>query len=188
MSAQLLSPRMWIVLVCSIVVLVLVSACASPTPKPTPTLTLDEQIAAFPTLTPIAVKNVEQVTKSWHTSQFMDNKHLSKGLSCNVCHTAMPPQGAPKSEVCLGCHGASYEAMAEKTSKLTPNPHKSHLGEPLCADCHYSHEPFVFKCRECHFEFTNTRFIQADVKPSGGDTKPGTGMPKPGVGTPTPGR
>lgn len=152
------SLRIWLILTSLTLLLALTSACATPTPKPTPTLTLLERLDAMPTSTPSPVRSVAQVNSSWPTSKFMDNKHLSKGIQCTSCHNSMPPQGPPKSEVCLGCHGGSYSALAEKTVKVNPNPHKSHLGEIACTECHRSHDAFRYYCKECHSEYSNDRF------------------------------
>lgn len=51
---------------------------------------------------------------------------------------------------CLQCHG-SYDQLAEKTAKLEPNPHKSHLGAVNCEDCHKvdKAQPELM-CNSCH--------------------------------------
>ncbi len=161
----------------SVCLLLLASACASPTPKPTPTPDLLARLDAMPTATPKPRKTVAEVQQALSKSPYMDSKHISKGLTCQSCHTPFPPQGVPDSKVCLSCHGGTYSDLAAKTSKLDPNPHKSHLGEEPCTSCHYSHEPFVYLCHTCHNEYTNTRFQQA------GDQKSGTGVPKPATNT-----
>lgn len=58
--------------------------------------------------------------------------------------------GWAKKDTCLGCHG-SYEALAKKTAKLEPNPHRSHLGAVNCQDCHKGDraEPQLM-CNDCH--------------------------------------
>ena len=50
---------------------------------------------------------------------------------------------------CLQCH-QSYDALAEKTKNLEPNPHKSHLGELRCTYCHSIHDTPKIHCNECH--------------------------------------
>jgi fumarate reductase flavoprotein subunit len=54
---------------------------------------------------------------------------------------------------CMKCHG-DYAALGEKTAKLDPNPHKSHLGAVNCEDCHKVNaaKPELM-CNECH-QFT----------------------------------
>ena len=106
------------------------------------------------------VRTVDDVTKSIATSQFMDGKHQAKGITCDACHTAMPPKGAPEMSVCLKCHFGSMTALAEKTNKVDPNPHKFHEDVSSCADCHTGHGPFVYGCGKagCHTEYSNTRF------------------------------
>lgn len=51
---------------------------------------------------------------------------------------------------CLKCHGP-YDKLANQTADLVPNPHKSHLGEVNCEDCHKANlaKP-VLMCNQCH--------------------------------------
>lgn len=56
---------------------------------------------------------------------------------------------APDKQVCLACH-QSYEALAKKTEKMTPNPHFSHRGQPQCSACHSMHAKPRFECNDCH--------------------------------------
>jgi hypothetical protein len=92
-----------------------------------------------------------------NSPSFLGSKHLATGLQCQTCHNPFPPVGAPEAKICLACHGGSYAGVA-KLVKSDPNPHQSHLGEVACADCHHGHEPFEFKCSQCHADMTNTRF------------------------------
>ena len=61
---------------------------------------------------------------------------------------------------CLKCH-VSYEALAERTKNVSPNPHVSHQGAVNCEDCHKANlsKP-VLMCNQCH-NFT----IRKDGKP-----------------------
>ena len=136
-------------------------------PLPTVLATATRPPTAVPTAAPksesvktTGAKTVDEVMKSAPTSQFMDGKHLAKGLQCQACHTPFPPKGAPEVKVCLSCHKGSYTAMAEVTAKVNPNPHTSHEGEIPCTDCHKGHEPFVYGCGRagCHTDYSSTRF------------------------------
>ncbi len=51
---------------------------------------------------------------------------------------------------CMKCHG-DYEKLGEQTSDLVPNPHKSHMGQVNCEDCHKPNlaKP-VLMCNQCH--------------------------------------
>lgn len=69
-------------------------------------------------------------------------------LSCNSCHTGKTFT-APAKETCLTCH-QSYEAVAKRTEKLTPNPHFSHRGQRECVACHSMHAKPHFECNDCH--------------------------------------
>lgn len=69
-------------------------------------------------------------------------------LPCQICHTqstSVPPTKA----TCLSCH-QSYQALAERTKGLTPNPHFSHRGERDCTACHSMHGKPHFECNDCH--------------------------------------
>lgn len=152
-------------------------ACQSqPVATPLPPLPTVDPAAVKPTATaapkveatkppvvvakPGAVKTVEEIMRTAPASPFMDGKHVSKGLQCIACHTAMPPRNAPDTKTCLSCHKGSYTAMAEVTAKVNPNPHTSHEGEIPCVECHKGHEAFVYGCGKagCHTEYSNNRF------------------------------
>ena len=79
------------------------------------------------------------------------DRHASYGAKCESCHVVKTPEeGARvKNEQCLACHG-SYEQLAEKTAKVTPNPHDSHLGKVRCSDCHVGHADPKLMCNDCH--------------------------------------
>lgn len=59
---------------------------------------------------------------------------------------------------CLKCH-QSYDALAEKTKNVVPNPHMSHLGAVNCVECHKADKPAKqpeLMCNSCH-NFTLTK-------------------------------
>ncbi len=66
---------------------------------------------------------------------------------------------------CMSCHG-TYAQMAEKTANLEPNPHRSHLGQVNCEECHVptAAKPQVM-CMQCH---------QFDIRPMVPVEEPGT--------------
>ena len=166
------STPIWIAFALGALFLVLLSACgpkATPTPMPTLVIIPSPTPPPQPTRGP---RSVDQITKAVATSPYLDGKHAVKGMACETCHVTMPPKGVPANQTCLTCHSGSYTALAEKTQKVSPNPHKSHEGETACAECHRAHEPFVYKCgTPCHSEYTNNRFLQAgDAKPKVGDS------------------
>lgn len=177
MSVRNLFHPFWLALVLLLVLVSTLACQPQPVATPLPPLPTVDPAAVKPTATaapkveatkpaaapaakPGTVKTVEDIMKSAPTSPFMDGKHVTKGLPCTACHTAMPPKGAPETKVCLSCHKNSYTAMAEVTVKVNPNPHTSHEGEVPCADCHKGHEPFVYGCGKagCHTEYSNNRF------------------------------
>jgi hypothetical protein len=79
------------------------------------------------------------------------DRHAQLGVKCEQCHkTAQPAEGAKvKNEACFECH-ENYESLAKKTEKLDPNPHKTHLGNVRCSDCHKGHSESVLMCNDCH--------------------------------------
>lgn len=81
--------------------------------------------------------------------------HVGKGLSCPACHQESPPGKKVKTPKCQQCHG-SYEALAERTAKMTPNnAHANHLGDLDCSECHKVHKKSAVACDECHqFKFS----------------------------------
>ena len=82
---------------------------------------------------------------------FLADRHAKLGLKCEQCHSVQTP--TPESKVrnqsCLACH-QSYDALAQKTEKLDPNPHKTHLGNVRCSDCHSGHAQARLMCNDCH--------------------------------------
>ncbi|MEF2074182.1 cytochrome c3 family protein [Consotaella aegiceratis] len=71
---------------------------------------------------------------------------------CTDCHENDKPEEAPPYGICLTCH-KSYEALAEKSSKLDPNPHDNHYildSEPDCDECHMGHKVREPICVDCH--------------------------------------
>lgn len=74
-------------------------------------------------------------------------------LPCTSCHA--DGMKAPGNEACLACHG-SYDKVAERTAKLTPNPHFNHRGEQNCTNCHSLHDKSRIECNDCH-SFNNLK-------------------------------
>lgn len=79
------------------------------------------------------------------------DRHAKFGLKCEQCHQTSKPaaEAKVKNESCFACH-QSYDALAKKTVKLDPNPHKTHLGNVRCSDCHSGHSQAKLMCNDCH--------------------------------------
>ncbi len=79
------------------------------------------------------------------------DRHVQMGLKCDACHGSQTPAPGAKvgNDKCLACH-QSYEALAQKTEKLDPNPHYTHLGNVRCSDCHAGHQKPQLMCNDCH--------------------------------------
>ncbi|HUI95852.1 MAG TPA: cytochrome c3 family protein [Xanthobacteraceae bacterium] len=86
---------------------------------------------------------------------YLIDKHLAAKLACAACHAESPPQTAPPMATCLGCHGGSYEKLAQASASHDPNPHASHQGPVPCATCHHVHSASQNFCNSCHnFDMT----------------------------------
>lgn len=64
-------------------------------------------------------------------------------------HAAFGLKAPYENASCLGCHG-SYEALAEKTATLEPNPHRNHMGHVQCESCHAMESEPRLMCNDCH--------------------------------------
>ena len=83
------------------------------------------------------------------TTPNLADRHVAKGVQCAACHTENPPAKAVSTEKCQSCHG-DFEAMKQKTAKLSPNPHYTHMGDQPCEECHKGHKPSINMCSQCH--------------------------------------
>jgi hypothetical protein len=80
----------------------------------------------------------------------LKQKHAPFGVRCADCHGAdMSFAEVPPTAQCLACH-ESYEALAEQTAGLIPNPHHSHMGDVTCTSCHSEHFESRMSCNQCH--------------------------------------
>lgn len=86
--------------------------------------------------------------------KMLAERHVERGVKCEVCHTTMPPK-AVASKTCQMCHG-SYEKLAKRTDKKDINPHASHVENPDCGQCHHGHKKPTLLCDQCH-EFTQIK-------------------------------
>ena len=84
-------------------------------------------------------------------SDVLANRHAQMGVKCEQCHKVKAPKAGAKvkNEQCLACH-QSYDALAKRTKGLSPNPHKTHLGNVRCTDCHSGHQAGKLMCNDCH--------------------------------------
>lgn len=76
-------------------------------------------------------------------------KHGQRGITCDMCHGTTAAPTPPPMQKCFGCHG-NYEKLIEQSKAVTPNPHKSHMGEMECGVCHKEHRDSVLFCNKCH--------------------------------------
>jgi hypothetical protein len=93
-------------------------------------------------------------TLVWATQQsFLADKHNSASIACEDCHKESPPKEQVPTAICNKCHG-ELAKIAERTKKVIPNPHESHLGNVKCELCHHAHKPSEDYCSNCHeFEY-----------------------------------
>lgn len=89
------------------------------------------------------------VSFAWAADHHLADRHSERGVQCVSCHGSEKPDANVSNDKCLACHG-TYQALADKTSKLDVNPHASHLGDMPCIRCHQGHKPSVLICNNCH--------------------------------------
>lgn len=79
------------------------------------------------------------------------DRHAKLGVKCEQCHAIKTPaaEAKVKNEACFACH-QNYAELAKRTNKLDPNPHKTHLGNVRCSDCHSGHAQARLMCNDCH--------------------------------------
>jgi hypothetical protein len=115
---------------------------------------------------------IEPYVKGFNERPLLVAVHADAGLSCIDCHEQTEETKAYEkklyengeyddpivmreydSDFCFQCHDG-YDVLAEKTAKYEEqwhrNPHKSHLEEPDCYECHRVHRPSNFACGSCH--------------------------------------
>lgn len=115
---------------------------------------------------------IEPYEKGFKAKPLLAAAHAEAGLSCIDCHEQTKETRAYEkqlyetgeyddpiaireydSDFCFRCHDG-YDALAVKTVKYEEqwhrNPHKSHLEEPDCYECHRVHRPSNFACGSCH--------------------------------------
>ncbi len=80
---------------------------------------------------------------------FLADKHKVAGIGCDGCHKENPPKEHVPTLVCNKCHGDQAK-LAERTQKVIPNPHDSHLGNVECGLCHHGHKQSEDYCSTCH--------------------------------------
>lgn len=131
------------------------------------------QVAADATQCAGECHNIKPYVDGLNNPNLLLTQHAQVGIGCEDCHeqtdeTRKEEQQVYQSgdydnpmytrefdaEFCFRCHG-SYAELAKKTEplveKLGRNPHKSHMGEVDCYECHKVHQASTFACAECHF-------------------------------------
>lgn len=87
------------------------------------------------------------------TVTFAADAKTSEAKTLEQVHGAMWPKskdGYVTKYQCMQCHG-DYEKLGQQTADLSPNPHKSHLGQVNCEDCHKADKAKpVLMCNQCH--------------------------------------
>jgi hypothetical protein len=80
---------------------------------------------------------------------FLVDKHKVAGIGCDGCHKDNQAKDRVPTAVCTACHGDQAK-LAERTQKVIPNPHDSHLGNVECGLCHHGHKKSEDYCGTCH--------------------------------------
>lgn len=152
--------RAALVVVASIAVLAFVVAGCSPSGSSSSSSSSSDLESAFP-------NHAASVEAGEGEAGF----HANLGQDCESCHTGdlkaevatlsghedgSEPELSSSyymdSQVCLDCHGGSWEELAKQTSDLGDyNPHDSIHGTiENCNECHKGHSAQVDLCSECH--------------------------------------
>jgi fumarate reductase flavoprotein subunit len=95
---------------------------------------------------------------------FTADRHIAGGMDCAGCHgdgEIKPLQG----DKCLSCH-ESYDALANRTTDMNPNPHDNHqtMTGIDCMQCHKGHKPDVVLCERCHSDIKFARNASTPAK------------------------
>jgi len=99
---------------------------------------------------PDEIEGLVDKFKTWNDSPELANSHKLSGVYCSNCHDRYDFDDVDfMSKKCKGCHG-EFKDVAEFTSDLERNPHKSHFARLSCVKCHNVHEPFQDYCDKCH--------------------------------------
>lgn len=134
-SAKAASPLRWIGGFAAICLFCFINAIDSKETEP-------EATALLPVATGLVSPAIAQ-------SPEFKQRHGQSGIACTTCHGTDFSAGVPVA-TCLTCHG-SYEALAERSRRVVPNPHAPHhLGEVRCGQCHKEHRASVLFCNRCH--------------------------------------
>jgi len=80
---------------------------------------------------------------------FLADKHKIAAIACGGCHKENPPKDQVPTVICNECHGGQAR-LANRTQKVIPNPHESHLGDVKCELCHHVHKSSENYCGNCH--------------------------------------
>lgn len=89
-------------------------------------------------------------TATCMAANFTADRHVARGINCQMCHVKADKSIPVRQQQCLTCHGQNYAAMAEKTKDIKPNPHYNHYGDRDCSTCHKGHQASVLTCNTCH--------------------------------------
>lgn len=85
-----------------------------------------------------------------HVSMTNAELHLGVGVGCSACHGKdLSKRDSVPMDTCLSCHGP-YEDLADLTSTLEMNPHRSHFPYLDCNECHHGHTSDTNFCADCH--------------------------------------
>jgi fumarate reductase flavoprotein subunit len=85
--------------------------------------------------------------------------HQQNGIACAACHNTATPTAKAPSSSCVKCHSTSegkYQGVGVKKYAFDGdtfkefNPHRSHLVELPCTECHKTHVASVNYCSKCH--------------------------------------
>ena len=130
-----------------------------------------KQVEAYPNIACAPCHVMEPYVEGYNSGELLAHKHAQADVTCIDCHENTisdkigetwqyvtddfddPPYKRKfDNAMCLKCH--AINDIKVKTNYGQENPHDSHLGDLVCADCHKMHNKSKTACAECHtFDF-----------------------------------
>lgn len=151
--------RMGQVYVCSTVILLEMTACASSVaPMARSAFVPTKSDGALSATAAKPTKTISEVLQTADGSNLLDSVHLSKGLVCRDCHTLWPPSRIVSNSDCIACHTASFPTTTGASKRRASTPHRAHVGDLNCNQCHHAHEPSELFCNKCHTDMNYPDF------------------------------
>lgn len=130
-----------------------------------------QAVEAYPSVACSPCHNMVPYVEGYQSGDLLSHKHAAANVKCIDCHENSMAEKVNETwlyvtddfdeeldkrdfgnEMCVKCH--KVDDIKAKTNFGQENPHDSHLGDLVCADCHKMHIKSKTKCSQCHnFDF-----------------------------------